>query len=95
MTRCLLLLAVSTLVAFTSGCQCCNWFRSPTAAVPPVPACGVPPTTAAMPIAPVTPTPAMAPAPYGPGYVPPANGTPGSAVPVLPAPQGYAPAPST
>lgn len=89
MTRCLLLLAVSTLVASTTGCHCGNWFRSPAVPMAPAAACGVPPTTAAMPIAPVAPTPAGVPAAVpAPGY-----GVPANSVPVLPAPQGYVPAP--
>jgi hypothetical protein len=88
MTRSLFLLVVSAFVAANTGCQCCNWFRSPTASVMPAAACGVPATTAAMPVVPVAPPPAAA--PCAAGYAPPVTPQP-----MLQAPQGYAPAPGT
>lgn len=85
MTRCLLLLAVSTVAAATTGCQCGNWFSSP---CPPAVTYSNPAIPAAMPVAPVSPAPAGASAPCGPGCT-----SCGNTLPILSGAQGYAPVP--
>lgn len=89
MTRCLFLLVVATFAVGTTGCQCCNWFRSPCAApaAPPV-TYGVPAAPVVTPGAPVLP-PAGVPAAGSAGYT-----AYGSAQPVAVGPQGYVPAPT-
>lgn len=92
MTRRLLLLAVSTVAAVTTGCQCGNWFSSPCpSSVTPAVTYSNPAIPAAMPAAlaaPALPPPAGASAPCGPGCT-----SCGNTLPILSGAQGYAPVP--